>query len=253
MSPWLHLCFASHGAARAKLLAYGDKPDLNLGDIQDLVFPIPPLAEQRRIVAKVNFFQVFDNGGQQLLSRAWLIDPSETQANVATATKAKGEKEPWNGEYYLSFGDPPSRSWDDARKYGYISAGGGSWYSQTLKLLSPSDRVWVKIPKAGYVGVGRVTGAVMPAKAFMVPTPNGDRPALDVLQHGGRYRQNVDDPDKSEYFVRVIWLDTVPLDRAVNEVGLFDNHNSVCQPLTPKWRHTVERLMSHFPKWNDQA
>jgi hypothetical protein len=113
--------------------------------------------------------------------------------------------------------------------------------------------VWVKIPKTGYVGVGRVTGAVQPAKEFMVPTPDGPRPALDVLTHAERYKANADDPDKTEYFVPVNWLDTVPREKAVNELGLFGNQNTVCQPTTPKWRHTVERLKIHFPKWNQGA
>jgi hypothetical protein len=199
------------------------------------------------IAINVVFFQVFEHEGQQLLSRAWLIDPGETQANVATSTKAKGDKEPWNGEYYVSYG---GRSWSDAVKYGFISGGGGSWYSQTLKLLSPGDLVWVKIPKTGYVGVGRVTEAVQAAKDFKVSTPEGERPALDVLQDAARYRKGADDPDKSEYFVRVKWLDTVPESKAVNEVGLFGNQNTVCQPTVPKWRHTVERLKAHFPKWS---
>lgn len=56
MSEWLHLCFISHGAARATLerLAYGDKPGLNLDNVRDLVMPIPPLSEQRRIAAMVD-------------------------------------------------------------------------------------------------------------------------------------------------------------------------------------------------------
>jgi hypothetical protein len=200
----------------------------------------------RDIAINVVFFQVFDHGGQQLLSRAWLIDPGETQANVAVSTKAKTEKEPWNGEYYVSYG---GRSWDDAVKFGFISGGGGSWYSQTLKLLSPGDRVWVKIPKVGYVGVGRVVEGVQPAKEFKVETPEGERPAMEILQDAERYKQYVDDPEKSEYFVRVQWLATVPAAHAVNEVGLFGNQNTVCQPLTPKWRHTVERLKTMFPGW----
>ncbi len=56
MSEWLHLCFISPGSARGTLerLAYGDKPGLNLNNIRDLVLPIPPLAEQRRIVTRVD-------------------------------------------------------------------------------------------------------------------------------------------------------------------------------------------------------
>lgn len=203
----------------------------------------------RDIAINAVFFQVFQHGDEQLLSRAWLIDPGETQANVASTTKNKGEKEPWNGEFYVSFGDMNSRSWDDARQYGFISGGGGSWYSQTLKLLSPGDRVWVKIPKTGYVGVGRVTETAQQLKDFKVQTPSGEKPALEVLKHADRYRKSVDDPEKTEYFVRVSWLDTVPESEAINEVGLFGNQNTVCQPSTPKWRHSVERLKTHFKKW----
>lgn len=205
----------------------------------------------RDIAINAVFFQVFQHGGEQLLSRAWLIDPGETQANVASTGKGKGEKEPWNGEYYVSYGPTSSRSWEDARQYGFISAGGGSWYSQTLKLLSPGDRVWVKIPKTGYVGVGRVMETASPVTEFAVQTTEGSRPVLDVIKNADGFRRNADDPDKAEYFVRVAWLDTVAEAKAVNEVGLFGNQNTVCQPLTPKWRHTVERLKTYFSKWDD--
>jgi hypothetical protein len=206
----------------------------------------------RDIAINAVFFQVFQHGEEQLLSRAWLIDPGETQANVAVTTKAKGEKEPWNGEYYVSFGDMNSRSWEDARRFGFISAGGGSWYSQTLKMLSPGDRVWVKIPSVGYVGVGRVTEAVCPGKEFTVETAEGKRQVLDVLKFGERYKRNADNTDKAEYFVRVDWLETLPESDAVREVGLFGNQNTVCQPTTPKWRHTVERLKTYFMKWDSR-
>lgn len=206
----------------------------------------------RDIAINAVFFQVFQYGPDQLLSRAWLIDPGETQANVVSTSKTKGEKEPWNGEYYVSFGGSP-RIWEEARQYGFISAGGGSWYSQTLKLLSPGDRVWVKVPKTGYVGVGHVTEAVRPVKEFTVPTPEGERPALDVLKHADYYKSTADDPDQAEYFVRVEWLDTVPESKAINEVGLFGNQNTVCQPTTPKWRHTVDQLKNYFRTWDGSA
>jgi hypothetical protein len=45
-------------------------------------------------------------------------------------------------------------------------------------------------------------------------------------------------------------MDTVDASKAFSEVGLFGNQNTVCQPTTPKWRHTVERLKTVFPKWN---
>lgn len=206
----------------------------------------------RDIAINVIFFQVFQNGGEQFLSRAWMIDPGETQANVATTakTKGKGEKEPWNGEFYVSFGRPDHRPWEEARQYGYISAGGGTWYSKTLQMLNPNDRVWVNVPPHGYVGVGRVTESVVPIDDFSVETEDGMRPAKEVLSRADRYKTQAEDPEKAEYFVRVEWLDTVSLEDAVSEVGLFGNRNTVCSPQTPKWRHTIERLKPHFPNWD---
>lgn len=200
----------------------------------------------RDIAINVLFFQVFEHGGQQLLSRAWLLDPGETQANATATPTGKDDKEPWNGEFYVSFGEGPDRNWDDARRYGFISAGGGNWYSRTLGLLSPGDRVWVNLPGRGYVGVGRVLQAVQPASAFTVPTPQGDKPAAEVLSTGERNRATAADPELAEYYVRVRWLAAVPAAQAVNEIGLFGNQNSVCKPTTPKWRHTVERLKASF-------
>lgn len=74
----------------------------------------------------VLFFQVFQDQDQLYLSRTWLLDPIETESK-ATATD-RSARAPWNGEYYVSFGSDNTqndRSWEDARTYGFISAGGG--------------------------------------------------------------------------------------------------------------------------------
>jgi len=42
----------------------------------------------------------------------------------------------------------------------------------------------------------------------------------------------------------------VPLEKAVQEIGLFGNQNTVCKPTAPKWRFTVERLKEKFPDFN---
>jgi hypothetical protein len=147
---------------------------------------------------------------------------------------------------YVSYGD---RDWDSARRFGIISGGDGSWYSKTLKLLSPGDRVWVKIPKKGYVGVGIVTESVYVLTDFTVLTKNGEQSVLSVLKDAHLYQAEADDPKLAEYFVRVRWLDTVSENGAVNEIGLFGNQNTLCQPTTPKWRHRVERLKLAFLHW----
>jgi len=197
----------------------------------------------RDIPINVLCFQVFALDDQQLISRSWLLDPAHTQVNAAAGPGRLREKEAWNGEYYASFGADHERDWSEAVGYGFISAGGGSWYTNTLDLLSVGDRVWVKAPGFGFVGVGVVTAA--PAQIiddFRVATSEGERPALDVLKEGNYHREYLGDRERCEWFVSVKWLHTVSLDKAVNETGLFGNQNTVCAPTTPKWRTTVDWL-----------
>jgi hypothetical protein len=79
------------------------------------------------------------------MARAWLQYPFVPEAETPRA-EAEGE---WNGEYYGSFGG--GRNWDDAVTFGFFDGGGGCWYSDTLQMLKPGDRVWVNKPGVGYV------------------------------------------------------------------------------------------------------
>jgi len=143
--------------------------------------------------------------------------------------------------------DGNERSWEDALHYGFISAGGGSWYSNTLNLLNVGDRVWVKTPGKGFVGFGEVTAPSQSAADFQIEVDGALRPVLEVLTKANYHREFVEDPEKAEYFVGMKWVRAVALNEAINEVGMFGNQNSVCKPTTPKWRTTVERLKQ---RWN---
>ncbi|MCO5099261.1 MAG: endonuclease NucS, partial [Rhodocyclaceae bacterium] len=215
------------------------------GALDDATERIVGYLSERDIPINVLCFQVFTHGTEQLLSRSWLLDPVLTQASAATPST--GPNEPWNGEFYSSFGADVARSWDDAVKYGFICAGGGAWYSKTLQLLNPGDRVWVKVPGSGFVGVGRVTGHAQSAADFRVATPDGEKSVLEVAKGGHYHAEFLNDPERCEYFVPMQWLQTVPVERAVQEFGMFGNQNTVCKPTAQKWRTTVERLKERFP------
>ena len=195
---------------------------------------------RRDVPINVFIFQVFQHAELKLLSRAWLIDPGEVRGR---------KPEPWNGEFYVNYGvnygTDHIRCWDEAVKYGFISAGGGRWYSNTLRLLDEGNRIWVRVPGKGFVGVGRVIGSRTAAADFKI----NDQPAVDVLE-APYHREHADDLDKSEYFVPVAWLETVSEANAVQEVGMFGNQNTVCKPITPLWRSTVDRLKACFPGYD---
>ena len=80
-----------------------------------------------------------------------------------------------------------------------------------------------RVPGSGFAGVGRGAGRVRSAADFRVATPDGVATVLEVAGRGSYHREFGDDPGRSEYFVPVRWLQIVPLERAVDEVGLFGN------------------------------
>ncbi len=192
------------------------------------------LRDTYNVDINILFFHVFEHCGKRLISRVWFENDAEESPAIV---KSHGS---WNGEYYVSFGEE-GRIWEDARTLGFISAGGGTWYSKTLGLLSPGDRVWVNIPHIGYVGVGIVVEKVTQAKdvIFFV---NDEQKTFDQIDTEGDYLCNADDIEKAEYVVRVDWVKTVSAHDAVKEFGFFGNQNTVCRPTTEKWNFTVERL-----------
>jgi hypothetical protein len=199
------------------------------------------LADGYNVPINAAFFNYFEDNGAEYLTRTWLVDPDDAEAN-ASKTPGKGSKEPWNGkDFYVSFGEDHRRRWADAVKYGFISAGGGRWFTNTLSALQPGNRVFACIPKVGYVGAGIVTERAAPVNEFTV----GRRktPILDMQLESARLGDDADDPDRSEYLVRVDWIKTVPVSDAVWEKGMFANQNSACK-LRNKF--TLETLIRRF-------
>ena len=69
----------------------------------------------------------------------------------------------WNGrDFYVVMGnvEQGASRWDAGAKYGFVGAGGGTWYSKPLRNLTPGKRIFAYVGGAGYVGVGEVTGSM---------------------------------------------------------------------------------------------
>src|SRR3954447_19878200 len=121
-------------------------------------------------------------------------------------------------DFYYSAGEGDRRRWADMVRHGFISAGGGRWYSRTLRVLSTGDRVWALIPKGGYVGVGSVVEPVVPV---------GESGLLDLTLEAPAMDRDLDDPERCEYVVRVSWTRAFAREDAFWIPGLYANENSV--------------------------
>ncbi len=199
------------------------------------------LTEKYGVPINAVFFKVFRDEGREYISRAWLQDPVE----VIEHSKLEIRRD-WNGEYYVSFGYPLDVVKDGLTR-GYIVAGGGAWYSRTLRMLEPNARIWVYLPGSGYVGVGRVSSAMQPVDEFTVENAEGRRvPIIEVSQAAATLNKAADNLETTDYLVGVNWLKTVEPEEGIWEKGLFANQNSVARPRVAKWEYTIERLKSCF-------
>lgn len=201
------------------------------------------LAENYGVPINAVFFRHYKDDDREYLTRSWLIAPDEAEEKKSKAA-AQRTSEPWNGrDYYVSLGENEHRSWDDCRKYGFISAGGGKWYTQTLANLKPGNRVFVNIPGTGYVGVGLVKEPVVPARDFIVLVDGKTTPLLSAPLKAPMMDEFADDPDRTEQVVRVEWLRAVPREEAYWEKGLFAKQHSACRLRN---RFTIEKVTEHF-------
>lgn len=204
------------------------------------------LNEDFGVPINVVFFRHFIDNGASYLARTWLVE-HEGQAATPSATTARKTKtrEPWNGtDWYVSFGEESGkRQWADGRKYGFVSGGGGKWFSQTLKNLPVGARVFVLIPKTGYVGVGTVSGEAQRFDQATVEV-DGVSTLLKDLPLEGTYRHEGDeDDDFAEWAVLVDWTHTVPREQAFWKNGMFANQNTAAKL---RQQFTIEEVSQAF-------
>ncbi|WP_246410407.1 endonuclease NucS domain-containing protein [Granulicella aggregans] len=201
------------------------------------------LSEDYGVPINAVFFRYFQDGASQFITRSWLIDPSEVEVNTAKASAARSQ-DIWNGnDFYVAFGEDQHRNWQDAVKFGFVSAGGGTHYSGRLRNLFVGARIFAYIPGRGYVGVGVVTGGVLSLNEFRVERDGEEVPLLEAGANGKYLAEYANDPDMSEYFVPVQWTTTVPVEKAFREPGLYANQGIVTKM---KSQTTLTALKKRF-------
>jgi len=197
------------------------------------------LANRYGVPINVVFFSYFDDGDRKLLARTWLLDQEQT-AEAAQSAASK-TKEPWNGtDWYLSFGEyPDGRSWDDGLKHGFVSAGGGAWFSRTLRNVPDGARVFVCIPGSGYVAAGMVTGPAAPfADAFV--EVDGKATKLSQQNLVGTYSG---EGDEADWVLPVKWTSARRRVGAYWKKGMFANQNTAAKLRN---RFTLDLLYREF-------
>ncbi len=192
------------------------------------------LAEQYSVPLNAVFFRHFVDGSSEYLARTWLIPPEEAESRQTRSRSTTAKVRPWNGrDFYVVLGNLEKglHRWEAGRTYGFVGAGGGSWYTKPLRNLTPGKRVFAYVGGAGYVGVGEVTGEIVPLRALEVDQEGSTITVVDQPEVSEKMRERAksDDENVTEYAVPVRWLAQRPVSEAVAERGLFASQVTVCK------------------------
>jgi hypothetical protein len=132
--------------------------------------------------------------------------------------------------YYVLFGNTERRLWPDARRYGFVSGGGGRQWSGPIRRLSAGDEVLVHVPRNGYVGHGTVVDEAVPIRDFDVEHSGQRVPLLQAPLDSPKLDWRVDDDEGCEWVARVRWITAVPLGHGYWRRGLPFRRNTTAVP-----------------------
>jgi hypothetical protein len=198
------------------------------------------LASRYDVPLNAVFFRHFKDAGSEYLARTWLRPPEEVEAK---RSHKGGKVRPWNNrDYYVILGTVSRENrWPVCEKYGFVSAGGGPFYTKPLRNLAPENRVFAYVGGAGYVAVGRVTGTAQRLSGLMV----GGKAVIDQpdVPEWMREAARVPEDDTAEWAVPVAWTHKRPLGEAVWQKGLFSSQVTVCKLRDER---TIEYLSQAF-------
>jgi hypothetical protein len=223
---------------------FGEAPPDQLNSSHVLTIVASALdSSTERIIAYLNtvhglpinavFFRYFEDEGRSYLARTWLIDDAIQHA--VTKSKSKSTLAEWDGHtWYVTFGQSlGGRAWEDGRKYGFVSAGGGTYYSQLLKNLPEGARVFVFVPgqPRGYVAVGTVLAEAKPAEEAVIAIDGVSTPFFDLNLAGKYTHPPSDDPadETREFVVAMDWEVAKPLSEGLWKTGFFAVPLTACR------------------------
>jgi hypothetical protein len=134
-----------------------------------------------------------------------------------------------------------ARHWDDLRKYGFISAGGGPRFAKQMQNIYIGAEVFTYISGFGYVGHAKVIEAAVPIDQYMVhgmQISNLPLLATNALRGFG-------DHTMCEWLVRVEWVKALDRTNAVKKMGLYVHVATSCRIKDPV---SIKFLREQFNK-----
>lgn len=139
-----------------------------------------------------------------------------TSVDIGGKIKGYSEKE---GIFYINVGEGVSRDWDDFKKFGFVSAGGGERYISAIKKCQIGDIIVSYLKGMGFVGVGRIIKQAVPFYEFKY---EGELLQAELMTQPNTLRY-FQDENVIEWLAQVEWIKTFEKSQAkwIRSGGLY--------------------------------
>lgn len=197
------------------------------------------LREVYGIDINVALFRAFEDSERQYIARAWLSERAPASRDSGQGGTDTVE---WNGEYFVNIGEGEHRRWSDARRFGFVSAGGAKRFEDAMKRLEEGDRIWAYVSGHGYVGYGEVHTEATIGDHFIVDSKGLEQPIRKLdLDAPKAFEEG-----HEEWFVGVEWLMDVALGDAVWQKGMYFARGVSVRPRRQTWQETIDALKAEW-------
>lgn len=200
----------------------------------------------------IALFKCFQDDGRVYLARTWLAEGSAEEHAIAIRKNRPSRKsadDKWNGEDFI-VNISHNRSWEDARRIGFLGAGGGPKWLKPLQKIHKGARVFAYVTRSsheegsGFVGVGKVIAEAQPIDEAMIELSGKRQSVLEALgPDAQKLFMRAHDPSKREHVILVDWIDAKPLSDGYFETGMVSIPASAYKL---KHRFTRDLLYKHF-------
>lgn len=234
------------GDAETKNIYLQQKVLKIVGVFHDELSPDEPLADAGSAAAKVQqeaetrIGEYIQGLGQR---DAVPAEEEASAASISAATTIEAQNARWTGKAErLWYANTGGGDWEEMRRHGFWSCGGGELWYQMSRKLQPGDEFCAYFSGMGYVALGIVPGPARPLDVLYAEQKWQVRPGSRVEED---LAKNPDlDPVYKEWAAPVIWTATAAPGTAWRMDGMFASPMTLCRLRNPR---TIAMLQSRVP------
>lgn len=156
------------------------------------------LSSVHNVNINVVFFNYFKHGNEELLGRAWMMDPESVEERSRPKKRVQD-----SGYLYFTLQEDKHRNWEDCVKFSFLSTGQHPFRIKQIQKIDVGSKLFVYMAGKGYVGYGEVLEKAVMINDFI--DEESGKNLLSLPLKASDMGENKDNPELCEWVLRMKW------------------------------------------------